>query len=479
MSESVAPRYPGIGREDLELVSVADVSVLEPKADWLSSILRASVELQWELSNLPLNDRLKVIQFLGDSWREKLEANELQRVKEDLSKATGYSPSLIELEMQLVGEVLNAGNVRRLLDSTVIGGARSLEQPVEVAPGEYVRNLPAGPVLIVGSGNSIIPPLIPATISLAIGNFTILRPSLANFEAMGEVFRELDQLPADNPFRRALLVSYFTHESKNLAYLLEKAPLGVVNFWGREPARTRLARAVSANPHRPRFHVNGPMTGFAIIDSSNATPEVAERLALEMVLYDQQLCSSPTQAAFLGSFSELMEFASVLCDALDRVGREYPLSFESIPYPLFVMRKSLELAGARVYASSDPANPWTLVLSDRRTLMDRVPHDVLIPLHARRRFLELIAVETVSDAISLVKSLPANPAYAGVDRVQTLAVAVSEGVLRQIINALPLLGVYRVVPLGESYLRTPTEPYDGFYLPSVFSYTAYVRVRRS
>ncbi|MEM2790659.1 MAG: acyl-CoA reductase, partial [Thermofilaceae archaeon] len=177
MSESVAPRYPGIGREDLELVSVADVSVLEPKADWLSSVLRAAEELQWGLSNLPLDDRLKVIQFLGDSWREKLEANELQRVKEGLSKATGYSPHLVELEMQLVGEVLNARNVRRLLDSTVIGGARSLEEPVEVAPGEYVRNLPAGPVLIVGSGNSIIPPLIPATISLAIGNFTILRPS--------------------------------------------------------------------------------------------------------------------------------------------------------------------------------------------------------------------------------------------------------------------------------------------------------------
>jgi len=40
------------------------------------------------------------------------------------------------------------------------------------------------------------------------------------------------------------------------------------------------------------------------------------------------------------------------------------------------------------------------------------------------------------------------------------------------------IGVYRVVPLGESYLRTPVEPYDGFFLPSVLSYAVYIRSGR-
>lgn len=478
MSEGISPLHPKVRGEDLERLNLGGASVFEPRVEWLSSLLRGARELQRELSSAPLDDRLKAIQLLGDSWREKLGEGRLERVKENLVKATGYSPSLIELEMELVGEVLNARNLRRLFDLTATGGSKSLEEPVEVAPGEYVRNLPAGPALIIGSGNSVIPPLIPATISLVTGNLTILRPSLANFEAVKEAYSALAHLPEDTPLKHALLVSYFTHESKSLAYLLEKAPLGVVNFWGGEPARTQVARAVSMNPHKPRFHVNGPMTGFAIIDSSSASIEVAEKLAIEMVLYDQQLCSSPTQAAFIGSFSEALEYADALCEALDKVGREYPLNLESIPYPLFVLRKSVELVGAKVYASNDPANPWTLVLSEGKPLLDKVPQSVLIPLHARRRFLELVVVETLSDALKLVESLPVNPAYAGIDRVQTLSLAVCEDTLKRIAEALSLLGVYRVVPLGESYLRTPAEPYDGFYLPSVFSYTAYVRVRR-
>ncbi|MEM2795312.1 MAG: acyl-CoA reductase, partial [Thermofilaceae archaeon] len=414
-----------------------------------------------------------------DVWREKLEAGKLDWVKEELVKATGYSSALIELEMRLAGEVLNPQNIRKLFDSTLIGGSKSLEEPVEVVPGEYIRNLPAGPILVIGSGNSLIPPLIPATISLSIGNFTVLRPSLTNFRAVKEVYSELENLPEDNFIRQALLVSYFTHESETFRGMLEKAPLGVVNYWGGEPGRTVITRAVSLNPHHPKLVVNGPMTGFAVIDSENATKEVAERLALEMILYEQQLCSSPTQAAFIGSYGDALEFAGTLSGALDRVGREYPLTMESIPYPLFVLRRSLELVGAKVYASNDPRNPWTVVLNRGKSALGLLPQNAIIPLHARGRFLEIIVVESLGEAMELARNLPKNPAYIGVDRVQTLSVAVSREALREITGKLHLLGVYRVVPLGESYMRTPVEPYDGFYLAPLLSYTAYIRVRSS
>jgi hypothetical protein len=47
--------------------------------------------------------------------------------------------------------------------------------------------------------------------------------------------------------------------------------------------------------------------------------------------------------------------------------------------------------------------------------------------------------------------------------------------VRELVGA----GVYRVVPLGESFLRTPREPYDGEYIPRYFTYTSYFRVKRS
>ena len=477
MSGGVAPLYPGLSERDLNLVALEGLSLYEPRYEWVASLLGGAAELQQELSNLPLGERLEVVRLLGDAWREKLEAGRLGWVREELARATGYSPALIELEMKLAGEVLNPRNVRKLLDSTLVGGSGSLEGPVEVAPGEYVRNLPAGPVLVIGSGNSLIPPLIPATVSLVIGNLTVLRPSLANFKAVREVYSGLESLPGDSPLRRALLVSYFTHDGEALRGMLERAPLGVVNYWGGEPGRTAVTRAVSLNPHRPKLVVNGPMTGFAVVDSENATREVAEKLALEMTLYEQQLCSSPTQAAFIGPYAEALEFAEALGGALDRVGREYPLTLDSIPYPLFVLRRSLELAGAKVYASSDPSNPWTVAVSRGKSALAALPRSSLIPLHARWRFLEVVAVESLSEAVELVRSLPSNPAYAGVDRVQTLSVAVSGETLRGIMDKLHLLGVYRVVPLGESYMRTPVEPYDGSYLAQHFSYAVYIRVR--
>lgn len=477
MNSEIIPLYPRVEKENLDSVRLKDTRLLEPREEWLSSLLRDAVELQHELSNIPLSERLKAVQLIGDAWRKKLEEDKLYRIKEGLVKATGYSPSLVEMEMKLVTEVFNPGNVRKVLDSGLVGGSRSLEEPVEVAPGELIRNLPIGPVLVIGSGNSIIPPLIPTVLSLTIGNFTILRPSLANFEAVKEVYSALEELPEDNPLRRALLVSYFTHESRNLMYLLERAPIGLVNYWGGEPGRTAISRAVAANRYRPRLILNGPMTGFALIDSANATVEVAEKLALEMVLYDQQLCSSPTQAAFLGSREDALQFAEMVCSALDKVGGEHPLSLESIPYPLFVLRKSLELVGAKVYASSNPRNPWTLVLAGKRSVLDKVPQNTIIPFYARKRFLELVVVQTLNEAMELIRNLPENPAYTGVDKVQTLSVAVSGDVLKQVTNSLHLLGVYRVVPLGESFLRTPVEPYDGFFIPSAFSYAAYVRVR--
>lgn len=219
------------------------------------------------------------------------------------------------------------------------------------------------------------------------------------------------------------------------------------------------------------------MTGFAVVDSSSATWEVAEKLALEMLLYEQQLCSSPTQAAFVGSRREALEFAEKLASALEKVGEKFPVQLESLPYPLFVMRRSLELVGARVYASNNLSNPWTVAVSEGESALGKVPQSALIPLYARRRFLEIVSVASLRDALKLVADLPNNPAFRGVDRVQTLSVAVSREALEEILRNLHRIGVYRVVPVGESYLRTPVEPYDGAFLPAAFSYTAYVRVR--
>lgn len=73
-----APLHPDLGREDLELVVVDSVSVYEPKGEWLRNRLADAVELQQELANLPLSERLRAVGLLGEAWREKLESGKLE-----------------------------------------------------------------------------------------------------------------------------------------------------------------------------------------------------------------------------------------------------------------------------------------------------------------------------------------------------------------------------------------------------------------
>lgn len=219
--------------------------------------------------------------------------------------------------------------------------------------------MPIGPVFIISSGNSLIPPLIPTTFSLATGNFTLLRPSLANYCAVVKVYKLLNELSgtleAAKPFSEALAISYFAHESPTLKHILLSAPLGLVNFWGGEPGRSAVGKLVSENPHHPRYLVNGPLTGFAIIDEGSADEASARGLAFNMILYDQRLCSSPTMAAFVGSWEGAVKFVERVGRHLDIIGSEYELEVsEDFHYVLQSVRRILQTRGSKVTSRIKP-----------------------------------------------------------------------------------------------------------------------------
>ena len=238
------------GQDDIE----------EPSESSLMRTLHEGKALQAEICDVPLEERLQVIDWLGELWEARLRAGEMQQTKRMLAEGTGYPDRLIDMEFSLVRKVLDADEIRDNLSSSLIGGVGSLEGFCALREGEAVRHMPAGPVLIISSGNSIIPTLIPTVISMATGNFTLLKPSLSIYQAIVEIFSSLGQLMAQSPaahlMGRAVMVSYFQHESQVLDMALTTAPVGVVNFWGGEPARTVVGQKVARNQHRPRFFVN-------------------------------------------------------------------------------------------------------------------------------------------------------------------------------------------------------------------------------
>lgn len=454
--------------------------VMEISPSALEELMRLAPSVQAALSSVPIEDRLQVIEQMARLWKDKLDRGELDHLKDEMATSTGYSPSLMETELSFVPAVLGASNIRKNLEASVQGGAEALCRFVEMDETEMFRHVPVGPVLIISSGNSIVPTLIPTVMSLVTGNLTILKPSIANYHGVTEVFKLLSEVtdgPASKAMRDALVVSYFGHDSPSLKAALERSPMGMINFWGAEPARTIVANMVNLNPHHPRFFVNGPFTGMALIEEGVDTLQAADDLALDVVLYDQQLCSSPTSAVFIGSFEEGKMFLRTAGERLDDVGMEFPLPLDQDRmFTLQGARRYIQTEGGTVLSSREPANPWTLVLSKGQSSMKGLAAQFpTFNLFARRRFLEIVVVPDADSAVALLRDLPGHPAFRGIDGVQSVGLAVNESSKKDIVDRLVNAGVHRILPLGDMFMRGAVEPYDGVPMSSLFTRIVYWR----
>lgn len=458
-------------------------TVFELSEKSVFELLEKGHAIQSRLRIMPLEKRLQTIDSIGRIWNEELNAGKLEGLAGELSRKTGYSRKLIDMEFSLVTQVFNAENLRRSLESSFPAGPQALEKFVKISGEESIRYMPAGPVFIISSGNSLIPPLIPTTISIITGNFTLLRPSFTNYFAVIEAYKLLGELAKSmdsaKTLSEALAISYFLHNSPAFKNILSSGKLGLVNFWGGEPARTIIGRLVSENQHHPRYVVNGPLTGFAIVDEDSANEECARGLALNIILYDQQLCSSPTMAVFIGSWESAVKFAELLAKHLDIIGSEYPVeSSAESAYLINSVRRIMQVKGSKVYFSTNPENLWTIALSEGECRLDYTSsYFPAFNLYNRKRFLEILIVDSHRKALTEVERLPLRPAFNGVDKVQTVGLAVNSKIREALLKGLVALGVYRVTPIPDMYMRSSVEPYDGMFLASVFTYAVYSRVK--
>ncbi len=478
---SIEPFYLGGDLGMVERVLESGVRVKELSPSSVHAMLKEGRQLQAELCLLPLEERLEVVSMLGEVWEQRMMDGELDPVKKELGAATGYPAKLIDLEFSLVKKVLDAEEIRANLDGSLVGGAEALESYVELREGEGIRHLPAGPTFIISSGNSVIPTLIPTIISLVSGNFTLLKPSISNYRAMVEVFSGLQGLmsksPAAHLMARSLSIGYMGHNSPTMDEALGKGDFGVVNFWGGEPARSEIGLRLSSNMHHPRLFVNGPLTGVAIIGGARADDSAARGLALNMILYEQQLCSSPTLAFYVGPYEEALRFAALARNHLEAIGSQYAV--EPSDDALFVRngaQKVLTFHGSRVMSSSSPKNPWTLAVSKADSNLEAVVESFpSFNLHGRRRFLEMIVLDSTDRIAPIIARLPSMTAFHGIDKVQTIGMALPDDMRDEVLWSLSPSGVYRFVPIEDMFMRSAVEPYDGMPLAALFTYAVYQR----
>lgn len=464
-------------------VTLGEVQVEELTEVSIDRFLAGGRAVQAELCKVPLDARLAVLNRLGDIWRARTIDGELREVRSELLQATGYSEANIDLEMSLVPQALDQESLAENIEVSLPGGRGSTERFVPLGRAGEVRHLPAGPVLIIASGNSIVPAVIPTALSLALGNCTIVKPSMANHRALQQVFEPLRGLAyhdqAANLMAQSLAVAYFAHDSPRLHHLLGRGDLGAVNYWGGEPGRSEVMARAASNPHHPRSLSHGPLTGFAMISQEGSDDRAARGLAENMVLYEQQLCSSPTMGAFIGTREEAVALARKVTSHLQEIGARHPTAqSDDIGFIRASSLRIMELCGSTLLRSRDSNNPWSIAVTQGKSALD----EALASFpgygpHVRRRFMELVVVRDIPSAVDVLTGLPRMNAFQGVDKVQTVGLSLSEQQHAEAKEALLATGAYRLVPLDDMFRRDPAEPYDGSPLASLFSYALYHRAR--
>jgi hypothetical protein len=86
-----------------------------------------------------------------------------------------------------------------------------------------------------------------------------------------------------------------------------------------------LASLRAQLPHGVTLHAHGPGFGVALLDGSQATPDSARSLALDVCAFDQRGCLSPRAAFVLGDASGARRFAELVARALAERAERVPL----------------------------------------------------------------------------------------------------------------------------------------------------------
>ncbi|HUI26531.1 MAG TPA: acyl-CoA reductase [Candidatus Kryptonia bacterium] len=381
-----------------ELLVARDRSLLRRPIDEILARLSEAVE-PWFAPNSPLRARAEC----------------------ELPEATGFSAAMIRHGLPLMLEPLRADAVGRLLDA-------------ELGDRHRLNGATGGPSLIlhVLSGNLPALAAVPLVLSLAIKSAVLVKPSHAErvfpslfIESLGIVDAELSQCAA------ALYWPGGRLDVETAAF----AAANLVVASGNDATIADLARRVPG-----RFIGHGHRISFAVVarEALDEAEPVAQRLAYDVSLWDQQGCLSP-QLVYVerGGAIGVERFAEILGQQLARLACELPTRRLAFDEQVAIQRFRQEaewraVRGEEVAVFASPGGVgWTVVY-------DSAPAFTPTPLN------RTIWAKPI-DALADLSALLAPPR----SYLEAAGIAVPPSRCGELAGLLTNAGVHRVCRLGD------------------------------
>jgi hypothetical protein len=400
--------------------------------------------------------------------------------------AAGYPELSARREVSMLPALLSGRHLDAVIgnQAALPGGADLLDgHCVPVAPGMTVAGFPVGPVVVIGSGNAFLPAVNVSVQALLASCPVALRGSRLNQRVLEVLVDSLRA--AGDPVLSALMehlhLFFADHrdpeENRQLHELLRTGPFDAGVFWGGRDMLDAVLPSFAANPRHPLAIPMEPLTGVALITqrylerTPAALAQAAQELSESVVVFGQQLCSSPTEAYFVGAHDRAEDLAAELAAQLAHSAEASARMITDREAVLLDrVRDRCEELGSAVRTPPHGSAAWTVVTSRTTSVFGQFPANLCLPVHDRHGFLELISVPDIETAADRIACLPAAPCHAGVRQVQTVLRLAHLADAQRLVTLLRARrGVYRVVPPDHVAARHPLEPADGQHFLSLLT----------
>jgi len=393
------------------------------------------------LAGRSVNDLLEIIEAAARRLTEPGEAlrEELVTVLPDL---TGYSRQMIDLGLERMGEGWTAAALRGALEGE-FGDLAVLDDFRPRKPGGLQRAVAAPLTVHIFSGN------IPGVSVSSLVRALCVKSTSFGKTAAGEPYMAVCFARAlaetDPDVARCLAVSYWPGGSEDLeAVAFSEA--GTVIAYGSDETVGRIRGRV---PPEVRFLGYPNRVGVALISRSAlgeaSAPDLARRVGIDVVTFDQQGCVSPhTVYVERGGRIDPMEFARALASALADLSVVIPRGVMAPAESSLIhqARAQAEVRGATVIASPHGTD-WTVIVE---AMAEFEPS----PLN---RLIRVAPVDRLADALSALRPVGRH--------LQTVAIAAAANEVESLATDLGDIGATRVVAVGDAAWPAPHWHHDG------------------
>jgi long-chain-fatty-acyl-CoA reductase len=394
--------------------------------------LRIATAPREPLRNTPVDDLAIFFDEVARHWTDP--TNEWrQRAIELGPSVTGYAESMIVGDVEYMGRGLNRAKQYEFLAGD-LGDPYLLDEwrPFQAV---YQRCWPRGLVAHILVGNVPLVGLFAFYRSLITKNVTVAKiPKRDVVSALCFANCVIDVDP-DHPASRALTTLYWKPGSDLERDILVQAD--VISAWGRDTTIEAAKKHACPGTELIDF---GPKRSFAVVlEGVEDGEDLVRRLALDIVMYDQEACFSCQEVYCAADPVALAQDLGRVLERFERVTARRELDLDQHAH---IQRARIEAMANGWRVSGSERTEWTVIVTDGAQEL---------PEHPLGRCVYIHPIKDVEDVVALVDNY-----------VQTVSVAPWSRAM-EIGDKLTAVGADRIVPPGRMGRFRPGLSHDGFH----------------